>query len=77
MNGRTWDRNGREVDPLEATEGDFSALLQGFRGWLEGDSEQLSATGFHSAGGRIWDTVAGSDELRRLVARLVRELVGE
>jgi len=51
--------------------------LQGFHEWFEGDLERLSTTRFHSAGGRIWDIVRESDELRALAAALLRALAGE
>jgi hypothetical protein len=50
--------------------------LQGLLVDAEGRPITLSATGFHSALGRIRDTIAGSEALRELALALLRELSG-
>jgi hypothetical protein len=72
--GRTWDRNRREGDRLEATWANLLLSLQELFVDAEGRPISLSATGFHSALGQIRDLLAGSDELRRIAALIVREL---
>src|SRR5215212_2711218 len=72
--GRTWDRSGREADRLGLAWADFEPLLQGLLVDAEGRPVSLSTTGFHSALGRIRDTLAASGALRELVHAVVREL---
>ena len=74
--GRTWDRNGPEPDRLGLTWSDFEPLLQGLLVDAEGRPISLSATGLHSALGRIRDTLAGSEAVRELALAVLRELVG-
>ena len=74
--GRTWDRNGPEVDRLDAIEADFSRLLQGVLVDAEGRPISLSTTDFHSALGQIRDLLAESGVLREIVEALLREMAG-
>ena len=53
---------------------DFRPLFQGLLVDAEGRPVSLSATGFDSAFGQIWDRIAASDPLRRLLERLLAEL---
>lgn len=74
LRGRYWARNRREGDRLEATWANLLASLQELLVDAEGRPISLSATGFHSALGQIRDLLAGSDELRRIAAIIVRGL---
>jgi hypothetical protein len=74
--GRTWDRNRREADRLDAIGANFSGLLQGILVDAEGRPISLSATGFHSAVGQIRDLLAESDALREIVEALLRAMAG-
>ncbi len=74
--GRTWDRNRREVNRLDAIEVDFSRLLQDILVDADGWPISLSATGFHSAVGQIRDLLAGSSVLREIVEALLRGMAG-
>jgi hypothetical protein len=73
--GRTWDRNERGADRLELARNDFEVLLHGLLVDAEGRPISLSATGFHSALGRIRDMLASPGALRELVLLVLRELV--
>jgi len=75
VSGRTWDRNERDEDRLEATEVDFSRLLQGLLVDADGRPISLSTTHFYSAVGQIWDKLAGSEVVRELALAALRELV--
>jgi len=68
---------GEGLIHLRQLRANFSALLQGFLRALEDEEDPLSDTRFHSSVGRIWDIVLESEELRRLVARALRELASE
>ena len=72
--GRTWDRNRRGADSLSAIWADFEPLLQGLLVDAEGRAISLSATGFHSAVGRIRDMLASSDGVRRAAELVLDEL---
>jgi hypothetical protein len=76
VDGRTWDRSRREADRLDATQLDFSGLLQGLLVDAEGRPITLSTTGFHSALGQIRDKLGGSETMREMAIALLRELSG-
>ena len=75
LDGRTWDRNGREADRLGLTWADFESILQGLLVDAEGRSISLSTTGFQSVLGRIRDRLAASEAVRELALAVLRELV--
>jgi hypothetical protein len=74
--GRTWDRNRQDADSLSAIWADFEPFLQGLLVDAEGRPISLSATGFHSALGRIRDMLAASHGVGRTAELLLHELAG-
>jgi len=71
------DRSGRDADPLEAIGVNVSRFLQGLLVDADGRPILLSATGLHSALGKIRDIVVRSDVLRELVEALLPETAGQ
>jgi hypothetical protein len=74
--GRYWARNRLTEDRLCAIWADFEPLLQGLLVDADGSPITLSATGFHSAVGRIRDLLAASGGVGRITELLLHELAG-